>query len=221
MGTDVRKLVYNGYPAERVFAADLRQEFIDCGHELFQDADTCKIRFFATNIFDLQFPAAPVAPNNDLSIIARLEDLTGQITHCYLGALFHLFEEEKQYDLAKRVATFVKPSPGTIIFGRHEVSPDEPKILNDLGMPSMASVLLLRIVLLVALTDYVVDSGRFGHTTDTWKDLWTKVFTEIVSEDFAREHVITKATTTTNWGRGEIVDTRPDWILMFWSVEIV
>ena len=72
--------------------------------------------------------------------MSSLSDLLGRVAVIYTGALFHLFEEEKQYDLAKRVATFVKHSPGTIIFGRHEVSPDEPKILNDLGMPSMASV---------------------------------------------------------------------------------
>ena len=67
----------------------------------------------------------------------------------------------------------------------------------------------------------IAHSGRFGHTTETWKALWTQVFTEKESEEFVREHVVIKTSTTNNWGRGEIVNTLPDWTLMFWSVEII
>ena len=123
MGTDVRKLVYDGYPASNVVGCDLRQEFIEFGYKLYRDRGTCPIHFFASNIFDVPYPI-PVdeTPAADIAISAvkTLSQLNNSVTHLYTGALFHLFDEPTQYTLALRVATLLKRAPGAIIFGRHQ-----------------------------------------------------------------------------------------------------
>ena len=121
MGTDVRKLAADGYPASNTYACDLRQEFIDCGHALYQDSTTCKIHFFTSDIFKMPVTASDSSVNlGTPGAVARLEQLAGRVTHCYIGAVFHLFDEHTQYVLATRIAGLVKHAPGTIIFGRHE-----------------------------------------------------------------------------------------------------
>lgn len=116
MGTDVRKLVHDGYPASNVLGCDLRQEFIDYGYELYSDKDKCAIRFFANDIFELPYPTSNTRAGETLS----LASLTGQLTHIYTGALFHLFDEPTQYALALRLTTLLKRDSGAIIFGRHQ-----------------------------------------------------------------------------------------------------
>lgn len=127
MGTDVRKLVYDGYPASNIIGCDLRPQYFDFGHELFGDAGRCPIQFFADNIFDLPGIATPLdlAPDSemnvpDLASVTNLSQLRGTLTHIYTGALFHLFDEETQYALAVRLALLLKRSPGAIVFGRHQ-----------------------------------------------------------------------------------------------------
>ena len=131
MGTDVRKLVADGYPAARVLGCDLRQSFIDFGHELFRDRDTCGIHFFPSDIFEVPYPSNGVpVPSVDVAAVSDLAQLCGAVTHFYTGALFHLFDEQTQYALALRVATLLKRAPGTIVFGRHQGLP-EAGMIND------------------------------------------------------------------------------------------
>ena len=129
VGTDVRKLVMDGYPAQNVLGADLRQAFIDLGYQLYQDTTTNPIRFFTSDIFAVhprpsppglsQYPEINTT-SEEISQITNLEQLRGRIDHFYLGALFHLFDEETQYALALRVASLLKRQPGSVIFGRHQ-----------------------------------------------------------------------------------------------------
>lgn len=134
MGTDVRKLVADGYPAHNVMGCDLRQEFLDYGYQFYQDKDTCGIRFFASDIFDVPYPfpatKVPPAPLDNVSRVMELEQLHGSVTHFYTGALFHLFDESTQYAIALRVATLLKRVPGAIVFGRHQ-GKAEAGMLND------------------------------------------------------------------------------------------
>lgn len=129
VGTDVRKLVMDGYPAQNVLGADLRQAFIDLGYQLYQDTTANPIRFFTSDIFTVHpHPSPPGLAQNteintkceEISQIANLEQLRGRIDHFYLGALFHLFDEETQYALALRVASLLKRQSGSVIFGRHQ-----------------------------------------------------------------------------------------------------
>ncbi|PIL27558.1 hypothetical protein GSI_10709 [Ganoderma sinense ZZ0214-1] len=148
MGTDVRKLVCDGYPASNVVGCDLRPQYFDFGYELFGDADTCPIRFFADNIFDVpftifDFPGTTVVPDLTQGTIAqnppafdsaaKLSQLCGTLTHIYTGALFHLFNEEAQGTLALQLAELLKRSPGATVFGRHQGLEKDGKIDDHLG----------------------------------------------------------------------------------------
>ncbi|CAL1710844.1 unnamed protein product [Somion occarium] len=171
MGTDVRKLVYDGYPANRVIGCDLRQDFIDQGYHLFGDKDTSPIRFFTGDIFDV--PVKLAEPSGIVQVdtfkITGLEQLRGALTHFYAGALFHLFDEPTQYELACRVATLVKLEPGTVVFGRHQALPEERLIDDHLGRT------------------------RYGHSPQSWAKLWIKVIGELRSPEFAESHVKVEA----------------------------
>ena len=137
MGTDLRKLVFDGYPGSNVIGCDLRPEYVDLGYELFGDRDRCPIRFITGNIFDVSDNPAPTdvaeAGPRSLTSINDLAQLRGALTHVYTGALFHLFDEETQYKLAVRLALLVKRSPGTVIFGRHQGLKVEGMIEDNLG----------------------------------------------------------------------------------------
>lgn len=125
MGTDVRKLVKDGYPASNVFGCDLRKAFIDCGFEFYKDKDKCGITFFTDDIFELPYPPASLPTDTMKSETVTLSYLVGKLTHIYTGALFHLFDEPTQYALALRLATLLKREPGAVIFGRHQGLVDE------------------------------------------------------------------------------------------------
>lgn len=134
MGTDVRRLVADGYPPSNVLGCDLRQEFINYGHQLYDDKDTSPIHFFASDIFDVPYPASEgKVSTTDVSSVTHLAQLHDSVTHFYTGALFHLFDEPTQYALALRVALLVKRQPGTIIFGRHQGLPEAGMIDDHLG----------------------------------------------------------------------------------------
>ncbi len=139
MGTDARKLVLDGYPAVNIAACDLRSTFLDIGsNELFRDAGSCEISFFTADIFDIRPSKSyaeiislagrasgslrDVLQNSYSSKLtdAKLKLLKGHLNHIYAGALFHLFDEPTQYNIALRIASLLKNAPGSIIFGRHE-----------------------------------------------------------------------------------------------------
>lgn len=141
MGTDVRKLVLDGYPAANVAGCDLRSTFMDMGkNDLFLDADRCEITFFTADIFDVSpnssaqvtngaYPLASGGKtlrdalresNSDVGNASPITLLKGNLTHVYAGAFFHLFDEATQYSVALCLAALVKNAPGTVIFGRHQ-----------------------------------------------------------------------------------------------------
>lgn len=130
MGTDVRKLVHDGYPASAVMGSDLRAQFIDAGYQLYQDKSTCKIHFFRADIFDIVVGAEPSAVQ--LSDVKALWQLSGRVKHLYAGALFHLFDEATQYAIAVRFGTLLKREKGAVIFGRHQGLENEGVIPDHL-----------------------------------------------------------------------------------------
>lgn len=199
MGTDVRKLVADGYPAANVMGCDLRQEFIEYGYKLFGDKGRCAIHFFASDVFDVPYPypaaaEAPAAPL-DLTQIRDLRQLRGQVDHFYTGALFHLFDEPTQYALALRVAQLVKRTPGTVIFGRHQGLEEEGYINDHL------------------------DRKRYGHSPKSWPLLWEKVFTELESPEFAKK-VVVEAQLSQSFAPN-VFRARGPTSMLYWSVKIV
>ena len=143
MGTDVRRLVYDGYAGRNVFATDLRESFLDDGHELYRDASTSKITFFPSDVFDLPTPSSPASAEpceTPLSQVSRLSDLRNQVTHMYIALLFHLFDEASQYEIALKVGSLLKRTSGSIIFGRHQGA-EEAVVISDKFLPSVLSLL--------------------------------------------------------------------------------
>ena len=133
MGTDVRKLVYDGYPATSVLGCDLRQDYIDLGYKLYGDKDTCQIRFFTSDVFDVPLTFNNEVADGNRTKVTALSPLLGSLTHIYAGALFHLFDESTQYAIALRLAALLKRESGAIIFGRHRGLAQEGMIDDHLG----------------------------------------------------------------------------------------
>ncbi|GJE92394.1 S-adenosyl-L-methionine-dependent methyltransferase [Phanerochaete sordida] len=191
MGTDVRKLVADGYPAARVLGCDLRAEFPALGHKLFGDADSCGIHFFADDIFAVPdaLPAHDAAGPLDVAAVTDLKQLYGHVDHFYAGALFHLFDEATQHALALRVARIVKHTPGTVVFGRHQG-------LEQAGY----------------IEDGWSSRKRYGHSPASWPLLWKCVFAEVESPEFAETRVVVAAETRS---------ASPTSVWLFWSVQII
>lgn len=217
VGTDVRKLVADGYPAAHVMGCDLRAEFIDYGHQLYQDTAHCPIHFFASDIFEVPHPfpadAAPPAVD-DLAHVTDLKQLRGAVTHFYTGALFHLFDEPTQYALALRVAALLKRVPGAVVFGRHQGLAEAGMIDDHLG----------RYVTVERLTgDLSLASSsriRYGHSPTSWPLLWQKVFSEVESPEFAEKNVVVKAELTAGFHR-RVFEAKAQTNMLVWSVKLV
>lgn len=102
VGNDARKAVADGWPAERVYASDLRPEFWDIGQKLFRLPSA--IRFIPADLFD----------GESLAPLAR----AGPFTAVHVAAFFHLFPLEVQRLFSHRILeSLVACAPGAIVFG--------------------------------------------------------------------------------------------------------
>jgi hypothetical protein len=121
VGTDVRRIVFDSYPAHNILGCDLRDTYITLGHKLFSDKSTCPIHFFTSDIFDVALDvASPAASNIPLKDVTRLEQLRDRLHHVYAGALFHLFDEDTQFAIALRIGVLLRRQAGAVVFGRHQ-----------------------------------------------------------------------------------------------------
>lgn len=133
VGTDVRKLVRDGYPATQIVGCDLRQSYITSGYKLFDDKETCQIRFITSDVLALPADTSKGVTTTPINEVSSLSDLTGRVKHLYTGALFHLFDEDTQFAIALRLVTLLKRSPGAIVFGRHQGYEVEGLIDDHMG----------------------------------------------------------------------------------------
>jgi len=102
--------------------------FWDLGHKLFRTTpETYPAKFLAGDVFDDAHlsPAAPVpsGPPPPVGSVNTLTELRGRISAIHASSFFHLFNEEKQFELGKRLAALLDPRPGSIIFGSHGAMP--------------------------------------------------------------------------------------------------
>lgn len=120
MGTDLRKAVFDGFPAANAVGCDIFPAFLQLGHTLWNDKDACGIKFIQGDIFALPdtTSASPDSPLK-LSEVASLEALQGRVDILFTGSVFHLFDEVQQAEMAQKAATLISRSPGSLIFGRH------------------------------------------------------------------------------------------------------
>lgn len=132
VGTDTRKVVLDGVPGNRVIGCDIKPEFLDAGYKLFADRDTTEISFFADDIFTIN-PSIGLeeSPSSiPLKEVKKLNDLRGRITYICVTALFHIFDEKQQREIAWRLANLLRvpqggkvgdaPIAGCILFGRNQ-----------------------------------------------------------------------------------------------------
>jgi len=171
VGTDVRKAVYDGVPPSRVIACDILPEFLDIGFKLFKDRETSRVSYFADDLFSLP-EASPLsigsAPqSSDLSSVESLDQLKGRVTHLFTSAVFHLFSQSKQAEMARKVVTLVKLEKGSLIFGQH-VGSVEMGIIHD---------------------EWMTSKQMFAHSPESWKALWNEILTGLKGEEFVRDHV--------------------------------
>lgn len=93
----------------------------------------------------------PDTPRPVLKSLTSLLPLQGHVSAIHASAFFHLFSEEKQLELARRMATLLAPAPGSIILGTHGGRPEKGyRIeLSTYGKHSM-----------------------FCHSPESWRELW-------------------------------------------------
>jgi len=103
-GQDLRKLVFDGAPLEKLYGAELRPEFIELSYELFHDAEKIKPRLVVGDIFDI--------PNTGLASLA------GRVDILYASAFIHLFDWDGQVACCVGIVNMLKPKKGSIVFGR-------------------------------------------------------------------------------------------------------
>jgi hypothetical protein len=114
--------------------------------------ETFPVKFLAGDAFDdahlsltapvLSGPPPPVGSVNSLT------ELQGHISVIHASLLFHLFDEEKQFELGGRLAALLDPRPGSIIFGSHA------------GMPVKGSRQGIRLRIM------------FCHSAESWTQMW-------------------------------------------------
>ncbi|KAF8901038.1 hypothetical protein CPB84DRAFT_996751 [Gymnopilus junonius] len=160
-GNDSRKAVVDGWPVDKVLASDLRQGFWDYGHELFKSTPaTFPAAFIAGDIFEptMLAPASTwteiptsTSVSPDLSSLTSLTPLRNQISAIHASSFFHLFDEERQLELAKRLTSLLVLEKGSVIFGQHGSRP-EKGFRKRRGAPE--------------------EKGMFCHSPETWKHLW-------------------------------------------------
>ncbi|KAI9487761.1 MAG: S-adenosyl-L-methionine-dependent methyltransferase [Benjaminiella poitrasii] len=102
-GTDIRKLLLDGYPKQYLIGMDIEQCYIDSGYALFKDnPTTCPIRFFVDDIFTFD----------------KTHFLCGTIAIVHAGSVFHLLDSnEKSKQFLQHITWLLRP--GGILVGGH------------------------------------------------------------------------------------------------------
>lgn len=148
--------------------------FWDYGHELFKSTPkTFPAAFIAGDVFDpaLLAPADPAdivalsdttpsTPAPFLADLRSLNPLRGKVSAIFAGAFFHLFDDEKQRQIALRLAALLSPEKGSVIFGEHGGLPVKgfrPEPTFRPGDDSAERVRKVRV---------------FCHSPESWREMW-------------------------------------------------
>ena len=105
-GQDIRRLVADGVPDEKLYGADLRLEFLELGYELFQDKGSLKAHFLEGDIFE---------EDDEAEGGKELSKLNGKIDIIYAAAFLHLFDWEEQVRAGTRMVRLM--TENSLVFG--------------------------------------------------------------------------------------------------------
>ncbi|KAI4864205.1 hypothetical protein F4820DRAFT_424532 [Hypoxylon rubiginosum] len=145
-GQDLRKLVYDGAPADRLWASDIEPKFIELGFKLFNDEHKLPKDHF-------------LCPGNLLSDSPedKLRLLDDKVTILHMTAVFHLFSLEDQKKVANRCLRLLrKDTGGPVLLLGSQVGSTAPGPFNRLN----------------ASQDY---THKYRHDEQTWKMMWQEV----------------------------------------------
>ncbi|KAI1172928.1 methyltransferase [Nemania sp. FL0916] len=124
LGQDIRKLVFDGVPAENVAGAELRQGFIDLGYELFRDKKTLASKMYQANVLDD-------------SSVGPWPQLEGTFDVVNFSMVLHVFPRDEQISMFERGVKVLKTEKlGTTILGT-ACGGDEPSVEMWYGTPVM------------------------------------------------------------------------------------
>ncbi|KAI1382919.1 uncharacterized protein F4822DRAFT_86392 [Hypoxylon trugodes] len=143
---DVRKLIYDGMPAHRLWASDIEPKFIDFGFELFRDAEKlsrdrflCPGDLFSNSTED------------------KFNVLDNRVTILHLTAVFHLFSFDDQKTVADRCLRLLRKDTGApvLILGAHVGNTSPGPFEKPQGSKEYRH--------------------KYDHDDRTWQELWQEV----------------------------------------------
>ncbi|KAK4988217.1 hypothetical protein LTR66_007374 [Elasticomyces elasticus] len=155
---DIRRLVYDGVPSENLRGADLHEEFIDLGYDLFRDRRTLKAEFVVGDVLKEY----------------EYKRFDSKIDVVLANLFFHVWNWKDQQRVGERIVKFTQPRKGSVIVGR-QLGSINPKEVT--APPRGSKVFLHNAETLRKLWDDI------GVATDT---LW-KVDFSFMSVDFAKQ----------------------------------
>lgn len=176
----------------------LGKGFWDLGHKLFRTTPASfPVKFLAGDAFEDAHLSltAPIlsGPPPPVALVNTLTELRGRISVIHASFLFHLFNEEKQFELGKRLAVLLDPRPGSIIFGSHS------------GMP-------------VKGQSRGVLPKRFCHSPGSWTRMWEE---QIFKKGQVKVDTVLKEMNITieRLERGTQIEEGAKSYVLAWSVE--
>ncbi|KAL8670912.1 MAG: hypothetical protein Q9168_004579 [Polycauliona sp. 1 TL-2023] len=146
LAQDLRKLVFDGVPSEKLYGLDVEKGFIDLSYDLFKDHATLKSHFLIEDMLfadvnnsdnDLDADSSSTSKPLEISTPAStsLASLENRMSIIVTNSIFHLYNYADQLRLAKRVVRLLSPERGSLILGRQVGSsqPGEYTAVNNQG----------------------------------------------------------------------------------------
>ena len=108
-GQEIRYLVHSYHiPATQLYGFDLEPRFTNFGYELFRDRGSLNATFLSGDI-----TAAP-----ESSGAGDLDSLVGRMDIVFASSFLHVWDWDDMMHATKRLVSFLKPRPGSMVVGR-------------------------------------------------------------------------------------------------------
>ena len=157
--------------------------------------ETYPAKSLAGDVFDDAHlsPTAPVpsGPPPPVESVNSLTELRGHISAIYASSFFHLFDEDKQLEVGRRLAALLDPRPGSIIFGSHGARPVKGQRAE-------------------------VYTNMFCHSPESWTHMWEE---RIFEKGQVKVNTALKGLDMSVEGRSVLVGGGTDSYWLSWSVE--
>ena len=105
------------------------------------------------------FYSPPDTPVPQLAELSSLNPLRGHVSAIHASSFFHLFNEEKQLELARKLAALLSPEPGSMLFGMHVGRPEKGLRVEAIRANSKGTEQGVRM---------------FCHCPESWTEMWVK-----------------------------------------------